>query len=154
MPDPYDTDILTWAEHQAALLRRLAAGERVNDAIDWPNVIEELETVGRSELKAVESLLIQAFVHLIKLQANPDSIDADHWADETDTFLANAKRAFTPSMRQRIDLDDLFADASGRVRRRLASPPVRPLPETCPYTLDDLLVPEPDIDALTARLSR
>ena len=43
----YDTDILTWSERQATLLRRRAAGELVNDAeIDWPNVAEEIESVG------------------------------------------------------------------------------------------------------------
>ena len=36
----YDTDILIWSERQAALLRRVAAGERVNDQVDWENVIE------------------------------------------------------------------------------------------------------------------
>ena len=46
----YDTDILIWSERQATLLRRRAAGELVNDAdIDWPNVAEEIESVGRSE---------------------------------------------------------------------------------------------------------
>src|SRR5438270_13014652 len=44
----YDTDILTWSERQAALLRRIAAGERINDEVDWPNVVEEIESVGRS----------------------------------------------------------------------------------------------------------
>ena len=34
----YDTDILLWSEHQAALLRRAGAGERVNDQVDWENV--------------------------------------------------------------------------------------------------------------------
>jgi hypothetical protein len=31
MSNLYDTDILLWSEQQADLLRRLAAGERVND---------------------------------------------------------------------------------------------------------------------------
>jgi hypothetical protein len=39
MSDIYNADILEWFEGQAALLRRLAAGERVNDAdLDWPNI--------------------------------------------------------------------------------------------------------------------
>jgi hypothetical protein len=29
-----------WSRHQPALLRRLAAGERVNDQVDWENVVE------------------------------------------------------------------------------------------------------------------
>ena len=34
MSDLYEADILLWSEQQAALLRRLAAGERVNEQID------------------------------------------------------------------------------------------------------------------------
>jgi hypothetical protein len=44
MSDLYDADILEWSERQAALLRRVAAGDRSNDnAPDWPNIIEEIE---------------------------------------------------------------------------------------------------------------
>src|SRR5471030_1885210 len=34
-PDEYKADILTWSERQASLLRRIAAGEKVGDQIDW-----------------------------------------------------------------------------------------------------------------------
>jgi hypothetical protein len=45
----YDTDVLLWSEHQASLLRRRAAGELVNDAeLDWPNIAEEIESLGKS----------------------------------------------------------------------------------------------------------
>ena len=37
----HDTDILEWSEAQAALLRRAAAGERVN-GLDWPHITEAL----------------------------------------------------------------------------------------------------------------
>ncbi|MDQ2804676.1 MAG: DUF29 domain-containing protein, partial [Pseudomonadota bacterium] len=41
MSDIYDADILSWSEQQAALLRQVAAGERVNEAdLDWLNIIE------------------------------------------------------------------------------------------------------------------
>ena len=41
--DLYEADILEWSEQQSRLLRRLAAGERVNDQVDWGNVVEEIE---------------------------------------------------------------------------------------------------------------
>ncbi|MBV8574866.1 MAG: DUF29 family protein [Acetobacteraceae bacterium] len=54
MPDAlYERDALAWAEQQAKLLRRLAAGERLNPSVDWPNVIEEVQDVGLSELRTV-----------------------------------------------------------------------------------------------------
>jgi hypothetical protein len=50
----YDTDILTWSERQAALLRRRAAGELINDAdLDWSNIAEEIEDVGKNALGPV-----------------------------------------------------------------------------------------------------
>ena len=45
--DLYERDILSWSEHQADLLRRLARGERVND-VDWEHVVEEIEEHGNS----------------------------------------------------------------------------------------------------------
>jgi hypothetical protein len=68
----YDTDIVIWSEHQADLLRRHAAGERANDgAIDWPNIVDEIEDVGWSELRSVESVLVQALRHMLKAAAWP-----------------------------------------------------------------------------------
>ncbi|MBC7799585.1 MAG: DUF29 domain-containing protein [Gemmatimonadaceae bacterium] len=150
----YDTDILTWSEVQAALLRRLAAGERLNDAIDWPNVIEELESLGRSDLKSCTSLLRQALIHLLKIHAEPGSSAVRHWRGETAGFLIEVRDAYTPSMRQHIDLDALYSSAIYRFR---AGAPAKareaPVSPTCPHTLDDLLAHEPDIDALAARLT-
>jgi hypothetical protein len=68
----YETDVYAWSLRQGALLRRLAAGERVNDAdLDWPNIAEEIETVGRSERAAVASHIANIIEHLIKLEASP-----------------------------------------------------------------------------------
>lgn len=72
----YDTDILTWSERQAALLRRRAAGELINEAdLDWSNIAEEIEDVGSNRLHAVESLLVQALRHMLKAEAWPLSRD-------------------------------------------------------------------------------
>jgi hypothetical protein len=149
MPDDlYDRDILVWAEHQAALLRRLASGERVNEALDWPNLIEEVEDLGRAQLHACESLLRQAMLHLLKLHLGADE-PAAHWRAETLGFLGDAAARFTPAMRQRIDLSRLYA----RARLQTASSlPNAPLPETCPWTLDALLSDTADINELLTGL--
>ena len=74
MPDGlYERDALAWAERQAGLLRRLAAGECVSGEIDWPNVIEEVQDVGRSELRSCRISLRHAMTHLLKLHAWPGS---------------------------------------------------------------------------------
>jgi hypothetical protein len=54
MSDLYDEDIVLWSEGQGELLRRRAAGELVNDAeLDWPNIAEEIESVGNEQRFAV-----------------------------------------------------------------------------------------------------
>lgn len=140
MPDDlYDRDILSWSEHQADLLRRLARGERVND-VDWPHVVEEIEDVGRSELHAVQSHLYQLMVHLLKVRLAPDSQSMNHWRGEIVAFQKSAARGFAPSMRQRIDLAQIYGDAIEQLEasgyRGTSSPP---WPAACPFTLDQLL---------------
>ena len=148
MPDGlYDRDALLWAEQQADLLRRLASGERVNDAVDWPNVIEEVHDVGRSELRTCGGLLQQAMVHLLKLHAWPGSRSADAWRHEAEVFLDGALDAYTPSMAQRIDLDLRYARALRRARSATdESGPPRLVPDGCPFTMATLL--DGDVDRL------
>jgi uncharacterized protein DUF29 len=93
----YDTDLLIWSEHQAEMLRRRAAGELVNDAeMDWPNIAEEIEDVGRSELRSCRSLLRQALRHMLKAEAWPLSRDAPTWRADAIDFRRQARDAFTP----------------------------------------------------------
>ena len=140
MSDLYETDILDWSERQAALLRRIAAGERVNDeAPDWPNIIEEIESVGRSELRACESLLVQALLHELKIAAWPQSRDVPHWRAEARGFRRDAVRAFSPSMRQRIDMTALYTDALDRLPESIDGQAPLPVPTECPLTLDEML---------------
>ena len=134
----YDVDILEWSEHQAALLRRAAAGERVNE-LDWPNIIEEIESVGLSELRAVRSLLRHAMLHDLKAEAWPLTPYVSHWRSEARVARIDAADAYAPSMRQRIDVAKLYAQALHAMPETIDGQPPLPLPEQCPVTLDELL---------------
>ena len=151
----YDADILLWSEQQADLLRRLARGERVNDAVDWENVIEEVGDVGRSEFNSVASLLEVGLTHLLLAYASPRPEPVGHWEAEALTALAGAARRYAPSMGRRIDLDEIWALAAAATRRKLTADggPARPLPGKCPFAVEDLVQRLPDLDALLARLA-
>ncbi|HEY3846461.1 MAG TPA: DUF29 family protein [Acetobacteraceae bacterium] len=136
----YDSDILVWSEHQAELLRRRAAGELVNEAeLDWPNIAEEIGDVGRSQLNAVESLLTQALLHMLKAEAWPVSRDTPGWRADARLFRRQARRRFVPSMLQRIDLAGLYADALAGLPDTMDGQPPLPVASVCPVTLDELL---------------
>jgi len=144
MSDLYDTDILLWSERQAELLHRRAAGELINeDALDWSNLAEEIADVGRSEWRAVESHLVQALLHDLKAEAWPMSRDAPHWRAEARGHRDDARRAFAPSMTQRIDVSKLYREALRRMPETLDGLAPLPVPEACPVTLTELLA-EPE----------
>jgi Domain of unknown function DUF29 len=97
MGDLYDEDIVLWSERQAALLRRVAAGEAVNDRVDWTNIIDEVEAVGRSERSALRSHIRVVLEHLMKLQASPSADPRNGWK--------------TSIRRGRIDIDRSLKDS-------------------------------------------
>jgi Domain of unknown function DUF29 len=130
----YDTDILLWSEQQAEFLRR-----RATNSLDWDNLAEEIGDVGRSQLHAVESQLVQAMRHLLRAEAWPLSRDAPSWRAEAQLHRDAARRRFAPSMRQRIDIASLYADAVRALPEKLDGLDPLPVPAACPVTLDEML---------------
>jgi len=147
MGELYDADVLEWSEHQARLLRQHAAGKLAgstasqpgNEAPDWANIIEEIESVGRSQLNAVRSLLRQALIHDLKCKAWPLVFYVPHWKAEALRFRADAADAFSPSMRQHIDVAQLYKSAVRLLPESIDGQPPLPVPDTCLATLDELL---------------
>ena len=62
----YETDAYTWALRQSDALRRRAVEE-----IDWDNVAEEIESVGKTEARELESRLEVLLVQLLKWRCQP-----------------------------------------------------------------------------------
>jgi hypothetical protein len=155
-PSLYDDDIVTWAEEQAAALRALAARSDLSNAVDWANVIEEVESVGRSDIHAVESALSQALVHILKHASAPQALPARSWRAEVVAFLAFAGRNYRPSMRQRIDWEQLWrsacriADASLTVHGQTL---LRGLPDRMPFRPEEVTAEGFDMDAALERLA-
>ena len=140
MGDLYEADILEWSEQQGALLRRIAAGERIDDAdLDWPNIAVEIESVGRSQLSSVRSFLIQALLHDLKAEAWPMSRDASTWRSDALRFRGDAADNFSPSMRQKLDMAQLYRRALKLLPEKMDCQPPLPVPQECPLTLDELL---------------
>jgi hypothetical protein len=133
----YENDIMLWSEQQADALRRRAANE-----IDWENVAEEVESVGREQLHTVESLLVQALRHMLKAEAWPLHRDAPSWRADAIDFRAQVRARFAPSMRQRIDADRLYRRAVRALPEMIDGQAPLPLPLEHP-TLDELLAEDP-----------
>jgi len=66
MTTAYQQDFYAWAKEQSALIR---AG-KLSD-IDWTHIAEEIEDMGKSEKRAMESRLEVLLTHLLKWQFQP-----------------------------------------------------------------------------------
>jgi hypothetical protein len=62
----YDRDFHAWANEQAALLRA-----RSGNALDWDNVAEELEGLGKQQRSELRSRYEVLLVHLLKWLLQP-----------------------------------------------------------------------------------
>jgi len=147
---------LLWSEQQAAAIRKLGTTRReLHNELDVENVAEEIESVGRSELAAVGSHLRLIFLHLIKLAVETDAQAARHWRSEIVGFHSEMIAHYSPSMRQRINLDEIWRSA--REQSMLAYEGaqqhlVAQLSMQCPFSLDDLIAEHIDSFALLERL--
>src|SRR5262252_11216763 len=61
----YDGDFYAWTQQQAELLRRLPT---VGNELDPERIAEEIEDLGRSELRAAQSLCEHIIEHFLKLE--------------------------------------------------------------------------------------
>lgn len=134
----HEADFYGWTQEQAALLRALP---RSSNRLDIDNLAEEVEDLGRAEIKEISSLLRQTLTHLVKIAADPGSPAVAHWVGEASGFQSDAVLAFSPGLRQRIDLPKVWTlavrNAADALREHGVEVP--PLPQDCPFTLDELL---------------
>jgi hypothetical protein len=141
----HDVDFYQWTQEQAALLRAMSCD---SCPLDLDNLAEEIEDMGRDEIREISSLLRQTMTHLLKIVIDPDTASAAHGFDEIITFQGDAVLASSPGLRQRLDLEKIWRVACNGATRSLQKHGVAvpPLPENCPLSLDDLLDPEFDPD--------
>lgn len=155
-PSLYDDDIVTWAEEQSAALRVLAARSDLSNILDWENVIEEIESVGRSDIERVVSALSQMLIHVLKYASAPGTQPTRSWRKEVLVFQASAHRNYRASMRQLIDWQRLWtssmtiADASLNV---FGEKLLGGLPDRMPFTPEEMTAEGFDMDTALERLA-
>jgi Domain of unknown function DUF29 len=74
----YETDLALWAKEQARALRD-AGRAGTNLPIDWENVAEEIDSLGKSQAHELGSRIRTILEHLIKLQTSPATEPRAGW---------------------------------------------------------------------------
>jgi hypothetical protein len=132
----YDRDFFEWTQCNAALLR---AGQF--DQADIQHIAEELEDMGKSERRGLESRLEVLLQHLLKWQIQPNRRGAS-WRDtiELQRMKIAERLDESPSLKPVVAANLGKAYKYGRLRAvRETGLRRSTFPEECPFTLAQIL---------------
>jgi len=99
----YDHDFYAWTQQQAAALRATTrAGAKL--AVDWENVAEEIESLGRSDARELRSGIATIVEHFLKLEFAPTDLPRAGWEETVDRSREAFEKliAESPSLRPSV----------------------------------------------------
>jgi hypothetical protein len=132
----YETDFYAWTLEQARLLR---AGEF--SAIDAANIAEEIESMGRSDRRELQSRLVVLTMHLLKWRQQP-GIRSRSWSATIDEQRLQIENVMAESPSLRPAAAGMLAQAYAIARARtIAETGLADdaFPATCPFTVAEVL---------------
>ena len=132
----YDEDFVRWTQEQAAALRR-AKGS--NLALDWENLAEEIESLGKSDRRELRSQITRILRHLVKLEASPAAVPRAGWR-------ATIREA-------RAEIEDVLED-SPSLRREAQAMIAKRIRAATELAADDLGQHREPADAIRTRLEK
>src|ERR1700732_5360473 len=103
----YEQDFFLWTKEQAAALR---LAKNSNLPLDWENLAEEIESLGKSDRRELRSQVRRILRHLLKLEASPSVEPSAGWRStvlDARTEVTDVLRD-SPSLRREVD--DLIAE--------------------------------------------
>ena len=137
----YEADIIGWAQEQARLLRA-----RRFDSLDIEHIAEEIEDVGKSEQRELESRMALLLAHLLKWQHQPERRGSSWEASIRHQRQRIGRRLErTPSLKGCLIDSEWWADAWGDARAESAKETgmgFDQFPEACPWTSIEILSPD------------
>ncbi len=140
----YEQDIDAWIDQQVRLLKEGRLRE-----IDVEHLIEELQDMGKSNRRELESRLIILIAHLLKWQYQREAL-SDQWKEFEgkgwrNTIIEQRVQLLfllkkVPSLRSMIQdaIAEVYSDARRLAVRETGLKP-NVFPEQCPYVSDLLL---------------
>ena len=102
----YDNDFLAWSKQQAEALRA-AMRNGANQSLDFGNLAEEIEDLGKSVRRELQSQIRRVVRHLLKLEHSPAKEPRRSWAESVVDARAEIEDLLesSPSLRTELDRD-------------------------------------------------
>jgi hypothetical protein len=136
----YDRDYYAWVQAQVDALRE----HRIED-VDWENVAEEIEDLGKSEKRALRSQLARLVEHLLKLERARVRMRAENMRGWQISVRSSRRAAAellaeNPSLRSELPqiLERAFFDARDEVLAALKLPDFA-IAENAPWSAEQVM---------------
>lgn len=132
----YEDDFYGWTLANAQLMREGKMNE-----VDFENIIEEIESMGRSTFDQLVNRLCVLMAHLLKWQYQAEK-RKNGWRATINEQRRQIKRLMRhhPSLKSRMEeaFSESYEDAAGQASDETEKPKST-FPERCPYTLEQCL---------------
>jgi hypothetical protein len=132
----YDTDFYAWTQQQAHVLQAEDFAE-----LDLPNLIEELEAMGRSQKSQLVNRLRVLLMHLLKLHYQPGHPPRS-WLRTIREQRRRLELLLDDNPSLRREVPDRIVYAYSRAREDASAETglaIETFPAVCPYTLEQIL---------------
>jgi hypothetical protein len=134
--DLYEQDFYLWIQTTADLLKQGRFAE-----LDLPNLVDEIETMGRSEKRALASNLEVVLMHLLKYSYQP-SLRSKSWQYTIFEHRRRVQQAMQESPSLKPYLQEIFDEGYQAARRMAAIETgfaLATFPDRSPFTLEQAI---------------
>lgn len=138
-PKLYDRDFNLWLNKTASLLK-----EKQFHELDIPNLVEEIESMGRNEKHALQSNLIVVLMHLLKYKYQPTHRSTS-WLSSIAEHRDRLDITLTDSPSLHLDIEKFWFKCYDKARKRAAIEtqlPIDTFPKCSPFTVEQALDPD------------
>lgn len=132
----YNQDYYQWLIQTAKLLK-----EKKFTQLDLENLIEEIESLGKSEKRAISSNLIIVILHLLKWRYQPEK-RSNSWKSSLREHRRKMQELLTDSPSLKNYLPEILADCYLAAKKQASDETglsVVAFPEECPFSLAESL---------------
>ncbi|NJL19702.1 MAG: DUF29 domain-containing protein [Leptolyngbyaceae cyanobacterium SM1_3_5] len=132
----YETDYLQWIETTIAQMK-----QQNYEAIDWENLIDEIESMARSDRRSLKSNLVVLLTHLLKWQFQSECRSSS-WQASIVEHRRRVRDLLKDSPSLKPFLEEVFAECYENAIDQASAEtglPESTFPRSCPYTSTQVL---------------
>jgi len=132
----HDDDFYGWSSQQAQFLKNKEYGK-----LDMENLIDEVECLGKSEKRMLESYLENLLMHMLKVKYQPE-MHTRSWDLTIKLAGHKVQKTLTENPSLKYKIKEIFEDAYYHARLKAMQETALPeilFPVECPWSIENVI---------------